>query len=353
MVTKPKKTGKKLTTTSAKFKESKQNSKNSQQIKPNQAVKTQPYSVYVEAYKIETPIFNTDTNTAPQGYFNNNIFGGFLTDIVKSGNNKYMDGSRYLQLVSLKQSSDADILEGKIHTTRYGTQGDIIDTTTDQVVNQIDPVQGVKNEINFVINKNNGKLLIQKDPFRIFNRSLFIEFLEKRKYLGKKPIQQFNLANKPNLISDQSFFTISTIYDEGFYDQIAKIANIKSISINTKVEKNEVNEAIAMFTRERIENVNIPDEDDYCPTEITEMTYTFKNSVRNQGIKGVRRFVQNALDFEKIESIVAKGPSNGKSIKAEFKIKPKTFPIKTTKNSNGILDQSKIITEMINLIKTI
>nr|WP_054549361.1 hypothetical protein [Lysinibacillus sphaericus] len=344
----------KINATEQKAKTVSQSQKNKSKSMQNSNVKPKPYSVFVEAFKIETPIFNTDTNTAIANYYNNDIFSEFLMEIINSNNNKYMDGIRYLQLVSLQQSNDADILEGKIHTTRYGTQGEIIDTTTDQVVNQIEPAQGVKNEINFVINRTNGLLLIQRDPFRVLNRRLFLEFLEARKSLAKNNIRQFNNNNKPNMISDQSFFTISTIYDEGFYDQIAQMANIKSISINTIVEKEEVNEAISMFTKENDENLEHDSEDnDNFPTNITEMTYTFKNSIRNTGITGVERFVRNALDFEKIQSIAAYGSNKGKPLKAEFEIKPKSYPIKTTKNSNGVLDQSKIINEMINLIKTI
>lgn len=79
------------------------------------------------------------------------------------------------------------------------------------------------------------------------------------------------------------------------------------------------------------------------------MTYTFKNTVRSDGIKRVRNFVQNALDLEKIDSVVAEGDR----LKAEFKIKPKSYPIKTTKNEHGILDQTKIINQMIDLVKTL
>lgn len=304
------------------------------------------HSVTAYAFQIGTPAVNTDTNTIIEGYYDHHFFGNFLRLIINSGVSKDMDGTNYFHLFSMIQSSDADVFEGKIHTTKYGILSEIIDTHTDAIVNTLDPQQGVKNEINFVINIRNGLLLIQNDPFRIVSRNFLFDFLKRREHLMHTLVKNFNEANVPNSLFEKHTFTLTTIHDQGFYDQLAKIQNVKSVSVNTIVEKANVNSALEHFTKDDAI------QQDYL-NNVTEMTYTFKNTIRSNGITQVRDFIKKALDLEKIESIVANGSGEGKALKAEFKIKPQSYPIKTTKNANGVLDQSKIITQMIDLAKTI
>ncbi|ARK23259.1 hypothetical protein SporoP37_00185 [Sporosarcina sp. P37] len=308
--------------------------------------KTKMHSITVYAFQIGTPVVNIDNSTIIDNYYDSDFFEEFLRLVIESDASKHLDGTNYFHLVSLQQSSDAEILEGKIHTTKYGTLSEIIDTHTDAIVNTLEPRQGVKNEINFVINRESGLFLIQNDPFRIFSRNFFFDFLKNRDYLAEDLVTEFNEKNSAHSLYKEHIFTLLTIHDQGFYEQLAKIQNIKSVSVNTIVEKADVNSALSHFTK------NDASKEDYL-NNVTEMTYTFKNTIRSNGISQVKKFVQNALDLEKIDSILAKGRAEGKDLKAEFKIKPQSYPIKTTKNSNGILDQSKIITQMVDLAKSI
>lgn len=301
--------------------------------------KSKQRKVRVYTYEVKTPYVNIDTSTTYDNYYNHAFFMKFLKAIIRS-NNKKKDGTNYFHLHSIEQSEDADVFVGKIHTTKYGTSSEILNINTDKVVNKLAPEHGLKNEINFALNKNNGKLLIQNDPFRVANRNFISEFLEERQQLVINEVYSFNKQNNPNQVFKERIFLLTTVYDKGFYDQLAEIINVKSVSITTTVEKSEVNDFLNNFTKEG------SDESDYIH-DISEMTYTFKNKIRNQGVSSVKAFVKNALDLEKISSITAQGGNK----KAELKVKPKSHEIITSINSEGVLDQSKIITEMINLIK--
>ncbi|MEK9196856.1 hypothetical protein [Ureibacillus sp. FSL E2-3493] len=299
-------------------------------------------TVNVYAYKISTPAIDTARNVATDGYYNHQLFEGFLNEIISNSRNKILESGKYIHLIGIKQSSDADVLEGLFHTTRYGTKSDIIDVSNDKVVSQLEPMHGVKNIVNFVIHRKSGILLIQNDPFKLIQRNNLIDFLERNVELGKKHVTKFNIDFKPLLVSNSNFYTIQTIYDEDFYQQLAKIANIKAVSINTKVQKESVNTALSKFTHSGVSS------DDYLD-DVTDVTYTFKNSRRNNGVKHVKNFIKNALDLEKIDTIIAHGSNKEK---VEFnKIKPRKYQITTTINDSKVLDQSKIIEGMIKIVK--
>lgn len=298
------------------------------------------------AFQLNTPIYSRASNTLIPDVFNHEFFSKFLNIIIQSNRAKHLDGAKYFHLISYSHELDEEIFNGKIHTTRYGTMSDIIDVQTDNVVNQLEPGHGVKNEINFVINPNNGLLLVQNDPFRIFSRSFLFEYLKYRELLASDIIKEYNDAHSDTEIYEQFTFQLSTIHDEGFYDRLAAMDNIKSFNIEVSVDKINVNNALQRFSKE-----DAPDSE--FIEGITDVSYSFKNKLRNQGITKVKRFIENAIDMEKIDGLKAIGKANGKEITAEFKVKPQSYPVLTTKNNHGILDQTKIIENMIKLAKDI
>lgn len=303
---------------------------------------TKQHIIKAYAYRISIPAIDTVKNLATDEYYNYELFEGFLSEIITQKMNKITEKGKYLHLVSIKQSNDADILEGVFHTTKYGQTSDIIDINNDSVVNTLQPIQGVKNVVNFVINRNTGFLLIQADSFRIVTRNYLIDFFEKRKLLAENHVNLFNVRCRPLLLSKENFYIIQTIYDEDFYFQLAKLMNIKAVSINTKVTKSEVNSALSKFT---LPNLN----EELYMDEISDVTYTFKNTRRSKGVRQVKQFIKNSLDMEKIDTITAHGSNQEK---VEFnKIKPRKYDLTTTINENGVLDQAKIIDEMIRLAK--
>lgn len=303
---------------------------------------TKQHIINAYAYRISIPAIDTVRNLATDEYYNSDLFEGFLNEILNQKLNKSIEKGKYMHLVSIKPSLDSSVLEGTFHTTKYGQQSDIIDITNDAVVNQLKPGHGVKNIVNFVIHRKSGFLLIQNDPFRVISRNNLIDFLEKRKHIAEKYVTDFNNNCKPLLISKDNFYTIQTIYDEDFYKQLAKLMNIKAVSINTKVEKSDVNAALSKFT------LLDSNEESYLD-EITDVTYTFKNTFRGHGVKHVKHFIKNALDMEKIDTITAHG-SNQENV-SFGKVKARKYPISTTINEHGVLDQSKIIDGMIKIAK--
>lgn len=300
--------------------------------------------VKVYAYRISTPAINTDKNLATDNYYNYELFESFLNVLISSGLDKNIKDGKYFKLHSIQQSDDADVLSGEIHTTKYGQLSDIIDISNDKVVNILQPIQGVKHIVNFVIHRKTGVFLMQSDPFFVASRKSLIEFLEARKEHGDPFVKSFNKKHKPLLLSKQNFYTINTIFDEDFYEQLAQIINVKSVEIIREVDKAEANAALNYFIH------NDVNEEDFLD-EITHISYQFKNTMRQRGVAQVRRFIERALDFEKIDTLTAHGVQGEK---ATFdKVKPRKYDITTNISESGVIDNSIIIKEMVNLVKKI
>ncbi|PAQ15031.1 hypothetical protein CD798_08280 [Bacillaceae bacterium SAOS 7] len=299
------------------------------------------------AYKISNPITNIDTNIINDTFYSYKLFEKFLDLIIGNQPSKFMDGSKYIDLISTKQSSDAEILEGKIHTTRYGSLSNILNVKTNQVVGQLNPTEGVVNEINFVICRKTGLLLIQSDPFRVATRNFINEYFNRKQTLANKLVDTYNSTNHPNHIYKEFLFTMETLVDQDFYTQLARIARIKELSITAEITKSNDNSALDQFKVRRLE------EDHVNVEGVTELVYTLRNKVFNDGLKHVERFVRNVIDLEKVSKLEAKGYNEACKVEtASFSIKPVKFYVNTTKNSNGILDQSEIIEGMIQIVKT-
>ncbi|WYU50346.1 hypothetical protein MHH67_13265 [Bacillus sp. FSL K6-0047] len=304
--------------------------------------------VQVYAYKISTPLTNIDTNAMDPEFYSYEFFEGFLDILVSSKNRTFMDGSRYIELVSFKQSDDADIIEGKIHTTRYGTLNNILNVETREVTGQLNPTEGVVNEINFVICRQTGLFLVQSDPFRVANRNQLDNYFTRKQVLAEDLANEYNKQNHPYLLYNNNFFFIETVFNKDFYEQLAKIAKVKEVSITSKVQKPEDNAALEAFKKESDQELD----ENLVIGGVTEAVYTVKNSIRNGGLKHVERFVKNIVDFEKVSKLEAKGYNEfSKPETASFEVKPVRYPVVTTKNSNGVLDQSEIIKGMVDIAK--
>lgn len=298
------------------------------------------------AYKISTPITNIDTNTTNPNFYSKIIFDNFLELIIKSAPRAYMDGSKYIDLVSYKPSSDNEVMEGKIHTTRYGTLNSILNVETKKVVGTLNPTDGVVNEINFVICRKTGLLLLQSDPFRIATRNYIDEYLTRKQILAKDLISAFNKSNNPNHIYNEFIYTIETLVDNDFYSQLANLNNIKELKLSATIEKSNDNSALQRFMRKSSDN------EQESIDGITEIEFSVVSKSYNSGLRNVERFVKNVIDLEKVSKLKAVGYNKGgKPDNASFDIKPIKFFVKTTKNSHGILDQSKIIEGMIDVVK--
>ena len=74
------------------------------------------------AFKISTPLVNTETEAVNDEVYVNEIFETFLSNVLQQDPRikPLKDGQKYFDLHSFKDSDDSDFIEGVFHTTRYG-----------------------------------------------------------------------------------------------------------------------------------------------------------------------------------------------------------------------------------------
>ncbi|WP_404407652.1 hypothetical protein [Jeotgalibacillus malaysiensis] len=296
-------------------------------------------------YKISTPVTNIDENNMVKDFYSYKFFEKFLHTIIKRTDSEFTDGKKFIDLISIKQSSDADILEGVFHTSRYGTKNDIIDIKSKAVVANLHPTQGVRNSIHFVINRKTGVFIIQSDPFKVATRNTIVKYFDRKQILANTLVDKYNKNNHPNHIYKEFIFAIETMVDEGFYQQLRKLATTKELKVTSSVEKPDSNAAISTLTKDDYDDKDMLG-------EVTDVSYSWESNGRGSSLKHIERFVKNVIDLEKVSNIKASGYNHaGKSDSASFSVKPVKHFITTTKNSNGELDESKIIEDLIKHCK--
>lgn len=301
----------------------------------------------IYAFKISTPVTNIETDTMNPHIFIRDLFETFLNRIQTQNQNikALTDDGKFFDLHSFSQSDDADFVEGVFHTTRYGTQNDIIEIATKAIQGQVLPSQGVKYDVHFVLCRRTGLLLVESDPYRVATRNTIDKYLSKKQTLMTDYIQDYNRRNRPQFIYDSMIFTIENVMDEGFYDQLAEITRIKEVSGYMEVNENDQNEAVSRFKREAAG-------EDHNITEVTEFKISLLNSVRNSGLKHVRRFIQNSLDLEKFSRFEVAGyDSMSRKRIATFNVKPVSFYVNVEVNENGLINSGQLLNEMVNIAK--
>ncbi|WP_028977241.1 hypothetical protein [Sporolactobacillus terrae] len=299
------------------------------------------------AYKINTPILNIEQNKMNDKIYLNEIFESFLNEInAQDAQYKPLrDGGKFFTLHNYHDSEDADFIEGTFHTTRYGSQNDIIAIENEAIEGQVLPNQGVKYDIHFVLSKKDGLLLVESDPYRVATRNTIETYLARKQLLLKDFINKYNALHKPFTIIDSFVFSIESVMDSGFESQLKKIVRIKEVSGYVEVKEDAQNAAVAKFRKpEKSEDNDISD--------VTEMRVSLINSVRNSGLKQVKRFIKNSLDLQKFARFEVSGYDNiNKKITATFNIKPVSFYVSVDQNSNGIIDGSQLLNQMVDIAK--
>jgi hypothetical protein len=299
------------------------------------------------AYKICTPVTNLEFDQMNKDVYLRQIFEPFLTEVMNQSVNvkALREEGKFFDINSINQNEDADYLEGVFHTTRYGTQNDIIEITTQAVQGQVLPTQGVKFDVHFVLCRRTGLLLVESDPFRVATRNTIDTYLSKKQTLVKQFIEDYNKENYPQFVYDSMVFTIESVMDQGFYDQLAEISKIKEVSGYMEVTDDGQNAAISKFKNDAAGN-------EHNVSEVTEFKISLINSVRNSGLKHVKRFIDNSLDLEKFSRFEVSGYDNmNKKRTASFNVKPVSFYVNVDINGNGVINSAQLIQEMVNIAK--
>lgn len=296
-------------------------------------------------YRFSTPITNVDTNTIVKYQYSYKFFENFLKTFIGKKDSEFTDGKKYIDLISIKQSLDAEIIEGYFHTSRYGTKNDIIDIKSKQVVANLHPTQGVRNIVHFVIHRTSGVFIIQSDPFKVATRNTIATYLDKKQILANSLVKAYNNKNHPYHIYKDYIYTLETLVEDGFYEQLKKLSTVKELKVTSAVLKPDSNAAISSLLKDD------HDESDYL-AEVTDVSFSWESNKKGKGIEHIERFVKNVLDTEKINKVEAHGYNHAnKRDKATFSVKPIKHFIDTTKNDNGELDESIIIASLVDLAK--
>lgn len=303
------------------------------------------------AYKINTPITNTEEDQMYDKVYYKDIFESFLSKIQDQDQRvkALTEEGKYLDINDYAISDfDNNYIEGVMHTTRYGTLNDIIEIESQEVQGKVLPNQGVKYDVHFVLCRQSGLLLVESDPYRVATRNTIDHYLSKKQALMHGYIRKFNRENNPNFIYDTILFTIENVLDDNFYSQLSRINKVKEVSGYMNIDDFGHNAALDHFIEEESEEYT----EDESISQISEFRVSLINRVRNSGLSHVERFIRNIVDIEKFSRFEVSGyDNNNQKRSATFNVKPVDFYVEADQSSDGILNSNQLFQEMIEVAK--
>lgn len=312
-------------------------------------VKIKKEKIKFKAFELKTPI--TVGNTQYNNTYNYQVIDILFQNILKvpKDQRKYKNNEVTFNLLKYKQSDNTHIMQGIFSTARHGEVKETINTETQEVIieKEILPIEGVKNEIIFTIDKRSGLLLIQEDKLNhVISRSILKLFINKHRSLIYPYIEQFNNEHlvKKATLSKRPFYTLTTLPPIDFFEKLKEFKSIKSgILYINKSEKTEPTDVIKGLEEEL---------NDY---EITD--YDVEIKIKNKSPLGIKKafeqYFKQVKELQKYDSYAIEGVTKVGSVK---KITPDTFTrefeVLIEKNSSGLLNQIQIVEEMQKIINS-
>lgn len=111
-----------------------------------------------------TNAFETNDTLYPISY-NPELMDLFFNSIllIDLDKRKYVNDEISFNLLDYRKTSNVNIMSGIFSTARHGVVKHTIDIETQVEIQEITPKEGVKNEIQFTLDKRTGLILIQED----------------------------------------------------------------------------------------------------------------------------------------------------------------------------------------------
>ncbi|WP_374717484.1 hypothetical protein [Neobacillus sp.] len=300
--------------------------------------------IKIQAFEISTPKF-LGKSYDPDRYDHEQI-EYLIKKILKEPLKKraFHKNNKVINLLTCKDSDDQDFMEGTFSTARYGQEEEIIDVHEQNVAGNKPKNHGVKHELHFLLDKNTGLLLIQKDKNNVISRDMLHRYFNYHLALAEKYREAFNKIN-PNLkIIKRSYVKVTTVPSQEFFEEIEKFALIKEAFVIKDVDTDNItNEGLQYLRNQAIDN---------GVENFQTMKVSYMNNVKRSGIKHVKQFLKKLYEEEKYDNYGVTGTlESGKNRTLTMARIPQGYDVKVTFNEMGLPNFQEIISHMVNIAK--
>ena len=299
--------------------------------------------VMIYGYELTTPKFTRDSYDIDR--FDFEILGYYFSRIINEVPLKeraFKDSKRMINLISFKQSDDANLYEGVFTTARYGKEQDILDVL-EQVEAGVKPkTHGIKNEVNFIVDSRTGLMLLEKDSERVASGDIIRKFIRYHRDLITDYIVAFNKQKDPIKIHKRSFMKISSLPQKSFFDEIHEFSTIKDAYYYLDISElpatsNEVSNLLYLQNKA----------DENGMKGVTRVKVSFENNVPKESITGVNDYFKKLFESQYFDGLGVCGKlHSGRQRTIELENIQRAFDIQVEFNESGLPSFSDLIEGM-------
>lgn len=288
--------------------------------------------VTVLGYELVTPKFNDGSYDLNRFDFELlNIFFKKVIEDIPLKKRALIKDNKMLNLISFKQSKDANLFEGVFITARFGKEQEIIDIF-DQVEQGVKPKNhGVKSEVNFIVDRRTGLFLLEKDSENVAKGPFIQKFLKHHKELILEYLKKFNEKFDPIKMHRRNFLKIVSLPTKTFFEEIREFSSIKDAYYYLDVEEiksnsNEASNMLYLYNKAEEEGMS----------GISRVKVSFENKIRMGTISGVERYFKKLFESQLFDGIGIEGKlHSGRTRTIELENIQRSFDVRVEHHENG------------------
>ncbi|ALC92050.1 hypothetical protein AM500_21320 [Bacillus sp. FJAT-18017] len=294
-------------------------------------METKPVAIF--GYELTTPKFTGKSYDLDRFDFEclEFFFKRIIQDIPLK-ERAFKEDNKMINLISFKQSEDANIYEGVFITARYGKEQEIIDIF-EQVEAGIKPKNhGVKNEINFVVDKRTGLLLLEKDSENVARKTFIKKFFRYHRGLIDDYLVAFNKKYDPVKMHRTNFLKISSLPSKTFFEELKQFSVINDAyyyldTDQLESKSNEAANVLYLYNNAKQNGMK----------GISRVKVSFENTIPKDSVIGVEQYFKKLFEEQHFDGIGIQGKTHsGRSRTIELENIQRVFDIKVNHNENGM-----------------
>lgn len=308
-----------------------------------------PVTIY--GYELTTPKFKKDSYD--QDRFDFELLEYFFNKIISDVTLKeraFIDHKTHkmINLISFKQSDEANLFEGVFITARYGKEQEIYDVF-EQIESGTKPKNhGVKNEVNFLVDSRTGLMLIEKDSENVARGNFIKKFIRYHRELIEDYLVQFNKQYDPQKMYRNSFLKISSLPTRTFFEELNEFSIVKDAYYYLDIEdlpgtSNEVSNLLYLHNKAEENGMR----------GVSRVKVSFENSIPKGSVYGIETYFKKLFESQHFDGLGVSGKlPSGRQRTIELENIQRAFDINVEFNDNGIPSLSDLIDGMTKIALT-
>ncbi|WP_227397366.1 hypothetical protein [Jeotgalibacillus aurantiacus] len=306
----------------------------------------QPVTIF--GYELITPKY-LEKGNYDIGRFDFEDIGYFFGEILKIPlkDRAFRKKNKMINLLSFSNANDQDFYEGVFDTARFGKDQKIINIYDYTHAGDKGKNQGLTNQVNFLIHKKTGLLLIEKDSENVARGNFIQTYIRYHKDLIHPYIEGFNKKFNPSRIYKNRFLKVISLPSKSFFEDIKEFSTIKDAYYYKDISQDtgKSNEASNLLYLATLAEEN-------GMKNMTRVKMTFENKVPKSSIKGIEAYFKKLHEAQYFDGFGVTGrlPS-GRNRTIELLNVQRAFDVSVEHHENGLPVIDDLHTEMMLIAK--